>query len=124
MVEVIVLIEPQLHQLQLHLGVEGEVVEEVVDQEEVEVEVVVDQIILDLQHLIILDIIDQELQGELLAWEEVIGMVMVEEGVEGVEVVEEVEDLLQEDLHQEVLGVAVLHPVEGNQMMVSGPTTC
>jgi hypothetical protein len=125
MVEVTVLTEPQLHQLQLHLGVEEEVVEEVVDQEEVEV--VVDQVILDQQHLTLLDIIDQEFQGELLAWEEVIGEVMVEEGVEegveGVEEVVEVEILQVEDLHQEDLEAAALPPVEGNQMLASGPTT-
>jgi hypothetical protein len=111
MVEVTVLTEPQLH---------PEVVEEVVDQEEVEVEVVVDQIILDQQHLI-LDIIGQEFQGELL---EEIGEVVVEEGVEeGVVEVEVVEILQVEDLHQEDLEAAALPPVEMSQMLASGPTT-
>jgi hypothetical protein len=127
MVEVMVHTEPLLHLLQLHLGVEEEVVEEVVDQEEVEV--VVDQELVQ-QNLIPLDIIDQEFHMELLAWGEVMGEVVeegvevVEEGVEGVEdlVVDLVEDLV-EDLHQVLLGAAAPPAVEGIQMLLTGPTS-
>jgi hypothetical protein len=97
--------------------------EEVVDQEEVEVGVEVDQNILGHLHLTLLDIIEQGIPGEPLVWEQVIGEVVVEEGVEVVVEGVEVVTLQMEDPHQEHQGAVAPPVVKNNQLLAFGPTT-